>query len=71
MFFVPIEIDSDDVPAIVDFSSMMTLCPVKEAISELQANKYKEMAEAVRIAFQDKLALFTTRRGFGDDQPSG
>lgn len=73
MFFLPIEIASKETLAIVDFSSMMTLCPAREAMEELRANKYREMTETVRQQFQDKLALFTTRRMFTDveELPSG
>jgi hypothetical protein len=68
MFFIPIEIGEGERLAVADFSSMMTLCPAKDAVAELLAHKYKEMTEDVREQFQDKLALFTTRRAYSDDE---
>jgi hypothetical protein len=70
MFFIPIEVGSAERLAIADFSAMMTLCPAKDAVSTLSASKYGEMTEEVRIQFQDKLALFTTRRAYVDDEES-
>jgi hypothetical protein len=72
MFYIPIEIGSNERLAVADFSSMMTLCPAKDAVDMLLANKYREITETVREQFQDKLALFTTRRKFSDDEdPQG
>jgi hypothetical protein len=55
--------ESENQPAVVDFSSMATLASAEAAIAVLTARRFFTMTSRTRVAFKEKLALFLHRPG--------
>jgi hypothetical protein len=58
--------EPENEPVIADFSAMATLASADEAIAGLTMTRRFTMAQDMRLAFKEKLALFLHRPGDED-----